>query len=82
MLEVLKNSDVYNFADDNTILVAFKNRDKLLEILKNESELVVNCSEKVPWQWTYNDAYNIFESFWYYTKFSFHHKWSEARNEA
>ena len=50
LLEVSKNSDVYNFADDNTILVAFKNRDKLLEILKNESEPVVNCSEKVPWQ--------------------------------
>ena len=48
LLEVLKNSDVYNFADDSTILVALKNRDKLLEILKNGSELVVNCSEKVP----------------------------------
>ena len=42
MLEVLKNSDIYNFADDNTISVASKNRDTLLETLKNESELAVN----------------------------------------
>ena len=40
--EVLKNSDTYNFADENTISVASKNRDTLLETLKNESELAVN----------------------------------------
>ena len=38
LLEVLKNSDIYNFADDNTISVASKNRTTLLETLKNESE--------------------------------------------
>ena len=43
MLEVLKNSNIYNFADDNTIsVVSKKKRDILLETLKNESELVVN----------------------------------------
>ena len=42
MLEVLKNSDIYNFADGNTISVASKNRDTLLEILKNESQAAVN----------------------------------------
>ena len=43
LLEVLKNSDIYNFADDNTIsVVSKKKRDILLETLKNESELVVN----------------------------------------
>ena len=42
LLEVLKNSDIYNFADDNTISVASKNKDTLLETLKNESELAVN----------------------------------------
>ena len=38
LLEVLKNSDIYNFADDNTISVASKNRDTLPETLKNESK--------------------------------------------
>ena len=42
LLEVLKNSDIHNFADDNTISVASKNRDTMLETLKNESESVVN----------------------------------------
>ena len=42
LLEVLKNSDIRNFADDNTISVAAKNRDTLLETLKNESESAVN----------------------------------------
>ena len=42
MIEVLKNSDIYNIADDNTISVASKNRDTLLETLKNESESAVN----------------------------------------
>ena len=42
LLEVLKNSDIYNFADDNTISVASKKRDTLLERLKNESESAVN----------------------------------------
>ena len=42
MLEVLKNSDIYNFADDKTISVASKKRDTLLETLKNESESEVN----------------------------------------
>ena len=36
MLEVLKNSDIYNFANDNAISVASKNKDKLLETLENE----------------------------------------------
>ena len=36
-LEVFKNSDIYNFADDNTASVGFKNRDTLLETLKNVS---------------------------------------------
>ena len=38
LLEVLKNSDIYNFADDNTISVASKNR----YTLKNKSESAVN----------------------------------------
>ena len=38
LLEVLKNSDIYNFADENTISVASKNRDTL----KNKSESAVN----------------------------------------
>ena len=44
LLEVLKNSDIYNFVDGDTISVASKNRGTLLETLKNESELTVNCS--------------------------------------
>ena len=40
LLEVLKNSDIYNFADGNTI--SSKNRDTLLETLKSESESAVN----------------------------------------
>ena len=42
MLEVLKNSDIHNFADDNTIPVTSKKRDTLLETLRNESESAVN----------------------------------------
>ena len=42
MLEVLKNSDIYNFADDNAISVTSKKRETLLETLKNESESAVN----------------------------------------
>ena len=42
LLEVLKTSDNYNFADDNTTSVVSKNRDILPETLKNESELAVN----------------------------------------
>ena len=42
MLEVLKHSDIYNFADDNTISVASRNRETLLETLKNESESAEN----------------------------------------
>ena len=42
LLEVLKNSDIYNFADDNIISVASKNRDASLETLKNESESAAN----------------------------------------
>ena len=42
LLEVLRNSDIHNFADDNTISVASKKRDTLLERLKNESEAAVN----------------------------------------
>ena len=40
LLEVLKKSDI--FADDNTISLASKNRDTLLETVKNESGLAVN----------------------------------------
>ena len=47
LLEVLKNYDIYNFVDDNTILVASQNRDKLLEILKNKSESAVNWFRNV-----------------------------------
>ena len=42
LLEVLKYSDIYNFADDNIISVASKNRDTLLKTLKNEFELAMN----------------------------------------
>ena len=42
LVQVLKNSDIYNFADDNTISVAPKNRDALLETLINKSKLAVN----------------------------------------
>ena len=42
LLEVFKSCDIYNFADDNTISVASKNRDTLLQTLKNQSELAVN----------------------------------------
>ena len=42
LVQVLKNSEIYNFADDNTISVASKNRDTLLETLKNKSALAVN----------------------------------------
>ena len=42
MLDVLKTSGIYNFADNNSISVAFKNKDTLLEALKNESEWAVN----------------------------------------
>ena len=42
LVQVLKNSDIYNFADDNTISVAPKNRDTLLETLINKSKLAVN----------------------------------------
>ena len=35
LLEVLKNSDIHNFADDNTISVTSKKRDTLLETLRN-----------------------------------------------
>ena len=44
LLEVLKNSDIHNFADDNTISVASKKRDTLPETLKNEFESAVNWS--------------------------------------
>ena len=42
MLEVSKNSGIYNFADDNTISVASKYRYTLLETLKIKSESAVN----------------------------------------
>ena len=42
LLEVLKNSDIYNFADHDTISVASRKSDTLLEILKNESKSAVN----------------------------------------
>ena len=40
--EVLKNSDICIFADDNAISVASKNRSAFLETLKNESESAVD----------------------------------------
>ena len=39
---ILKNSVIYKFGDDNTISVASKTRDTLLETLENESESAVN----------------------------------------
>ena len=42
LLEVLKNSNIYNFAGGNIISVASKNRDTLLETLKNESQSAMN----------------------------------------
>ena len=42
LLEVLKYSDIYNFADDNIISVASKNKDTLLKTLKNEFESAMN----------------------------------------
>ena len=42
LLDVLTNSDIYNFADDNTISVIAKNRDALLKTLKSESEIAIN----------------------------------------
>ena len=42
LLEILKNSDIYNFADDSIITVASKNRKTLLGTLKNEATLAVN----------------------------------------
>ena len=35
LLEVLKNSDIYNFADDNTISVASKKKRKETHCLKH-----------------------------------------------
>ena len=42
LLEILKNFDIYDFADDNITTVAIKNRDTLLETLKDESVSSVN----------------------------------------
>ena len=42
LLDVLTNSDICNFADDNTISVIAKNRDVLLKTLKSESEIAIN----------------------------------------
>ena len=42
LLEVLKNSNIYNFAGGNIILVASKYRDILLETLKSESQSAMN----------------------------------------
>ena len=39
---ILKNSVIYKFGDDNTISVASKTRDTLLETLENESKSAVN----------------------------------------
>ena len=41
LLTVLKKSQLYNFADDNTISAVSKSTDDLLITLKNESELAV-----------------------------------------
>ena len=37
----MRLSDLYNFADDNTILTTADNIDHLLQTLKHESELTV-----------------------------------------
>ena len=39
----LKKSDLYNFADDNTIVVTCKNLNDLLRTLEKESESAVDC---------------------------------------
>ena len=49
LLEVLKTSDIYNFAVCNTISVSSKNRDTLLETLINESESAINWFRKITW---------------------------------
>ena len=41
LLTVLKKSQLYNFADENTISAVLKRTDDLLITLKNESELAV-----------------------------------------
>ena len=41
LLLTLRLSDLYNFADDNTILTTADNIDHLLQTLKHESELAV-----------------------------------------
>ena len=41
LLAVLKKSQLYNFADDNTISAVLKSTDDLLITLKNESELSI-----------------------------------------
>ena len=46
-LELIKNSDIYNFADGSLISVASKYRDILLETLKNEGESAWFRSELV-----------------------------------
>ena len=42
MQDILTNSDIYNFPDDNTISVIAKNRDTLLKKFKSESEIAIN----------------------------------------
>ena len=42
LVKVLKNSDIYNFADDNIISIALKNGGTFLKALQNESESVTN----------------------------------------
>ena len=42
----LTNSDLHNFADDNTIAVTYKNLNDVLRILEKESESVVDWFRK------------------------------------
>ena len=42
MITVINKTDIYNFADDNTLSVIAENRDKILNVLCQESELAVN----------------------------------------
>ena len=42
LVKVLKNSDIYNFTDDNIISIALKNRNTFLKALQNKSESVTN----------------------------------------
>ena len=42
MITIFNKTDIYNFADDNTLSVIAENRDEILNVLCQESELAVN----------------------------------------